>query len=122
MQGLRDKKLKKTLKDENVSQEDIKNAYTKARRPYFNMTLQTFDPNNVTNGAFELDYNEFFFEAIKNSREFPPYMLPDDRIDYWFNERCKQMAMETYENAYTTELGYSSVKTHVREDGKTEYY
>lgn len=114
-------KLKNELKKEDLTQDDIKKVYNKAKAPYFNIALKEFNKDNPLEGSFELDYNVFFRNEIKKSESFPPDMDIDDRIEFWFTEVCRQIAMETYENANETELGYPGINMITRNDGRSEY-
>lgn len=114
-------KLKKILEKKDLSQEDIKKVYNQAKAPYFNISLREFNSNDPLNGSFELDYNIFFRNEIKKSNSFPPNMSVDDRIEFWFTEVCRQIAMETYENANETQLGYPGINMVPRDDGRIEY-
>ena len=115
------KKLKTELNKEDLTQEDIKKAYNKAKAPYFNVSLKDFNSENPLEGSFELDYNIFFRDEIEKSIAFPESMNTDDRIEYWFTEVCRQMALETYENANETELGMPGTKMSLLENGYVEY-
>lgn len=114
-------KLRNELEKEDLTQEDIKKVYNKAKAPYFNVSLKEFNTNNPLEGSFELDYNIYFRNEIKKSQGFPPAMNTDDRIEFWFTEVCRQIAMETYENANETELGIPGINMISRDDGRTEY-
>ena len=53
------------------------------------------DPNNIGNGAFELDWNEFFVAKLIRAG----YKGNDDSqiVDQWFQDVCRNVVLETFE-------------------------
>jgi hypothetical protein len=79
--------VKKTLSPKEIA--------TKAGKPYVNIVGIELDADNIGQGAFELDWNEFFIAQLIKSG----YAGRDDEqiIDRWFQDVCKNVALETWE-------------------------
>lgn len=72
-----------------------KELATKNGQPYVNIVAIELDPDNVGQGAFELDWNEFFVAQLLKAG----YAGRDDQqiVDRWFQDICRNVAMETWE-------------------------
>lgn len=72
-----------------------KELATKNGQPYVNIVSIELDADNVGQGAFELDWNEFFVTQLLKSG----YAGRDDQqiVDRWFQDVCRNVAMETWE-------------------------
>jgi hypothetical protein len=79
--------VRKTLSPKEIA--------TKAGKPYINIVGIELDADNIGQGAFELDWNEFFIAQLIKSG----YAGRDDEqiIDRWFQDVCKNVALETWE-------------------------
>jgi hypothetical protein len=77
------------------------------------------DPDNVGNGAFELDWNEYFVAKLVKAG----YQGKDDAqiVDQWFQDICRNVWMENFEQWAANQTGDNRLVT--RKDlgnGKTE--
>lgn len=75
-----------------------KELATERGEPWVNVIGMELDPNNMTQGAFELDWNEIFVARLVKAG----YMMkPDDTdaeiVDRWFQNVCRNVVMETWE-------------------------
>jgi hypothetical protein len=72
-----------------------KTAATKKGEPYVTVVSVELDPDNVGNGAFELDWNEIFVARLVKAG----YQGKDDAaiVDRWFQDICRNVIMENYE-------------------------
>ena len=72
-----------------------KEAATKRGEPYINVTSVELDPDNVENGAFELDWNDIFVARLVKAG----YKGRDDAqiVDQWFQTICRNVLAENYE-------------------------
>ena len=66
--------------------------------PWVQVLSMDIDPNNLHQGAFELDWNELFVARLVKAG----YMMkPDDSdaeiVDRWFQNVCRHVVMETWE-------------------------
>lgn len=75
-----------------------KELATQKGEPYVNVLRMELDPDNIHNGAFELDFNEIFVARLVKAG----YMKkPDDTdvmiVDRWFQDVCRTIVLEMYE-------------------------
>lgn len=72
-----------------------KQIATEKGEPWVNITSVELDPENIGNGAFELDWNEFFVAKLIRAG----YKGKDDQqiVDQWFQDVCRNVVMETFE-------------------------
>ena len=63
--------------------------------PWVHIVSVELDPENVGQGAFELDWNEFFVAKLVRAG----YKGRDDQqiVDQWFQDVCRNVVLETYE-------------------------
>lgn len=75
-----------------------KEKATAAGEPYVAILKVDLDPNDINNGAFELDWNDkFIINLIKTG-----YKLREDDtdqmiVDRWFQNVCRNVVLEIYE-------------------------
>ena len=75
-----------------------KEQATMAGEPYINILKIDVDPNNINNGAFELDWNDkFVINLIKAGYKLRPDDADADIVDRWFTQVCRNVALEVYE-------------------------
>lgn len=75
-----------------------KEQATIAGEPYINILKIDVDPNNINNGAFELDWNDkFVINLIKAGYKLRPDDADADIVDRWFTQVCRNVALEVYE-------------------------
>lgn len=75
-----------------------KEQATMAGEPYINILKIDVDPNNINNGAFELDWNDkFVINLIKSGYKLRPDDADADIVDRWFTQVCRNVALEVYE-------------------------
>lgn len=87
--------VKKTSTKETKSAKDLA---TEAGEPYVAIIGIELDPENVGNGAFELDWNDkFITQLVRAGYQSKPNESEDVIIDRWFQNICKNIAMENYE-------------------------
>ena len=76
----------------------VKEQATMAGEPYINILKIDVDPNNINNGAFELDWNDkFVINLIKAGYKLRPDDADADIVDRWFTQVCRNVALEVYE-------------------------
>ncbi len=114
----RQSKVKKPAVDTNA-----KEKATQAGEPYINILSLDIDPNDITSGAFELDWNEIFVARLVKSG----YMMnkddkDNDIVDRWFHQVCRNVVLEMYEQqqADPTNRDLREVKTRDLGNGRTE--
>lgn len=75
-----------------------KELATKAKEPWVSIVGLELDSDNLHQGSFELDWNEYFVARLVKAG----YMMkPDDKdvdiVDRWFQNVCRHVVMETWE-------------------------
>jgi hypothetical protein len=75
-----------------------KELATERDEPYIAILSMDIDPNNINQGAFELDWNEKFISNLVRAG----YMMKKedtdaDIVDRWFQNVCRNVVLETYE-------------------------
>ena len=81
----RERKPKKTAKE----------LATENNEPYVSILSVELDPNNIGNGAFELDWNDKFVANLVRAG----YQGKTDQqiVDQWFQDVCRNILLENYE-------------------------
>ena len=90
--------------------------------PYINILSMEVDPENIQNGAFELDWNDkFVANLVRAGYQMDPKDTDADIVDRWFTAVCRNVVLETYEqyNAINPERD-RVVKTRNLGDGRSE--
>lgn len=75
-----------------------KELATEASEPYISVVSVELDPDDVGNGAFELDWNEVFVARLVKAG----YMIKKDDtdaeiVDRWFQSICRNILNENFE-------------------------
>ena len=78
-----------------IKAKDPKVEATKKGEPWVSIIKVELDPENVGNGAFELDWNDFFITKLLRAG----YQGKDDAqiVDGWFQDVCRNVVLETFE-------------------------
>lgn len=75
-----------------------KEKATAAGEPYVSILKVDIDPNNVNNGAFELDWNDkFVLNLIRAGYKIREDDTDAQIVDRWFQTVCRNIALEVYE-------------------------
>lgn len=75
-----------------------KEQATKEGMPYINIVKMEIDPNDINNGAFELDWNDkFVLNLIKSGYKIKQDDTDIEIVDRWFQTVCRNIALELYE-------------------------
>jgi hypothetical protein len=108
-----------TKKTAAKSEKDIA---TEKNEPYVAMVRMDIDPNNLHQGAFELDWNEIFIARLVKAG----YMIKREDtdaeiVDRWFQNVCRHIVMETWEQEQAIRnSGAQYVSTRNLGDGRSE--
>lgn len=88
----------KSSSEPKVKTKTAKELATEAGESYVSVVNVELDPDNVGNGAFELDWNEIFLAKLVKSGFM---MKKDDTdaeiVDRWFQSVCRNILNENYE-------------------------
>lgn len=94
-------RLFKKKKVAAVAQEQTKSAKqvaTDAGEAYINILSMDVDPENISAGSFELDWNDkFVVDLIKHGYQMDPRDTDADIVDRWFTAVCRNVVLETFE-------------------------
>lgn len=75
-----------------------KELATEAGEPYVAVLRMDVDPANLHQGAFELDWNDIFVaRLVKAGYMMKPTDTDADIVDRWFQNVCRHVVMETWE-------------------------
>jgi len=81
-----------------------KEIATEAGEPYVAILSVELDPDNIGNGAFELDWNDkFIANLVRAGYQSRPNEEDSVIVDRWFQTVCKNIAMETFEQWETNQ-------------------
>ena len=81
-----------------------KEIATEAGEPYVAIISVELDPDNIGNGAFELDWNDkFIANLVRAGYQSRPNEEDSIIVDRWFQTVCKNIAMETFEQWETNQ-------------------
>ena len=94
------KKSRRSTKSATVPpiEKSAKERATESREPWVSIISLDVDPENLHQGSFELDWNEFFIARLVKAG----YMMNKDDtdaniVDRWFQNVCRHVVMETWE-------------------------
>lgn len=92
-----EEKWKKQFDSIKISPElqNEKDAFTAKGEPWVAVLRMEVDPNNLSEGAFELDWNEIFVARLIKAG----YRGKDDKaiVEQWFNNVCSNVVAGNYE-------------------------
>ena len=99
-----------------------KELATEKGEPYVAIITMDIDPENLHQGAFELDWNEIFIaRLVKAGYMMKPTDADSDLVDRWFQNVCRHVVMETWEQEQAIRnSGSQYVRTRDIGDGRTE--
>ena len=80
------------------SKKTPKDLATEKGEPYVAIVSVELDPENIGNGAFELDWNDkFIANLVRAGYQLKPNEPETDIIDRWFQDVCKNVVAENFE-------------------------
>lgn len=99
-----------------------KELATERGEPYVAILSMDVNPNDISTGSFELDWNEkFVADLVRHGYMMNPKDTDSDIVDRWFTNVCRNIVLETYEQqkAMSPERD-RLVKTRDLGDGRSE--
>lgn len=110
--------VKKTPEPKLKVGASAKAAATKRGEPYVSVVSVELDPDNVQNGAFELDWNDIFVAKLMKSG----YQGKDDAqiVDQWFQDICRNVLMENFEQWEANQTPDNRISRRNLGGGRTE--
>lgn len=101
-----------------------KELATERDEPYVSVLSVELDPDNVGAGAFELDWNDkFVAKLVRAGYQVKPNEPDSDIVDRWFQDVCRHVVLETYQNIEAMNPNTNQARPIQRKDlgnGKTE--
>ena len=90
---------KKPIADTAQKQtKSAKEIATEKGEAYITMLGMEIDPENLRQGAFELDWNEkFVADLVRHGYMKNPNDTDADIVDRWFTDVCRNVVLETWE-------------------------
>lgn len=81
-----------------VKTKTAKDIATAKGEPYVAILNVELDPNDIGNGAFELDWNDkFIANLVRAGYQQKPDEPDSDIVDRWFQEVCRNIIAENFE-------------------------
>jgi hypothetical protein len=75
-----------------------KELATEKGEPWVNILSMEIDPENISAGAFELDWNDkFVANLVRAGYQMDPKDTDSDIVDRWFTAVCRNVVLETWE-------------------------
>lgn len=98
-----------------------KELATEKGEPWIQVLRIDVDPNNLHQGAFELDWNEIFVARLIKAG----YMMKRDDtdaeiVDRWFQNICRHVVMETWEQEQAIRQSGIYVQSRDLGNGRSE--
>jgi hypothetical protein len=112
----------KVIRVPRAPEKTAKQLATENNEPYVAILAMDIDPNNLHQGAFELDWNEIFIaRLVKAGYMMKPTDADSDIVDRWFQNVCRHVVMETWEQDQAMRNSAGGY-VHARDigDGRTE--
>ena len=99
-----------------------KEIATEKGEPYVNILSMEIDPQDLSQGAFELDWNDkFVANLIRAGYQKDPKDTDSNIVDRWFTAVCRNVVLETYEQYQAMDPERDRVvKTRNIGDGRSE--
>ena len=98
-----------------------KQIATEKGEPYVAVLSMDVDPDNLHQGAFELDWNEIFVaRLVKAGYMMKPTDTDGDIVDRWFQNVCRHVVMETWEQEQAIKNSGMYVQKRDLGDGRSE--
>lgn len=114
-------KRKQTLAEKKKQPKSAKEIATKKGEAYISVLSVSIDKNNISNGSFELDWNDIFIKELRTLGY--PGKTDEDVVDIWFQNVCRNVIAETYEQEAAQKMPPDNVRYINRtpkDDGRTE--
>lgn len=115
-----EKRWKQQFNKKPVTSEmqEEKASFTAKGEPWVNITRMDVDPDDLSSGAVELDWNDIFVARLVKAG----YQGRDDKaiVDQWFHTICENIVAGTYEQEIADPEKRKRVQRKQLEDGRIE--
>lgn len=102
---------------ERIAKLSPKELATEKKEPWVAVLDTHVNKDNIRNGFFELDWNEYFVLQLRE--EGYTGETEEAVVDQWFQELCRNVGAESDINMERRSSGY--VNRALRDDGRTEF-
>lgn len=110
-----------THKEPKVAKKTEKDLATEKGEPWVQVIRIDVDPNNLHQGAFELDWNDIFVaRLVKAGYMMKPTDTDGEIVDRWFQNVCRHVVMETWEQEEAIKKSGIYVQSRDIGDGRSE--
>jgi hypothetical protein len=111
----------KTKSDRPVPKQTEKEIATAQGESYVAIVSMDINPDNLHEGAFELDWNDkFIANLIRAGYQMQPNEPENIIVDRWFQNVCRHVVMETWEQEQAIQKSGIYVQTRDIGDGRRE--
>jgi hypothetical protein len=118
------KKTQENTKSDTPSaakKKTAKEIATEQGEPYVAIITMDINPNNLHEGAFELDWNDkFIANLVRAGYQMQPNEPEDVIVDRWFQNVCRHVVMETWEQEQAMKQSGIYVQSRDIGNGRTE--
>ena len=120
-QGQHKEKKEPVVRAPRPPEKSAKQRATEANEPYVAIVSMDIDPNNLHQGSFELDWNDkFVFNLIRAGYQLKKEDTDAEIVDRWFQNVCRHVVMETWEQEEAIRNSGVYVKTTDLGGGRKE--
>ena len=106
------------VEKERLAKLNPKEQATESKEPWVGVLQTHVAKDDLKNGFFELDWNEFFVLQLRQAGYSGA--TDEEVVDKWFQELCRNIGAEEGVNMDSRGSGY--VNRALRDDGRTEVY
>ena len=111
--------IKKSAEPAKSKKKSDKDMATEKGEPYIAILSMDVDPNNINAGSFEFDWNDKFISNL--SRAGYQGKTDADLVDQWFQTVCRNVVLETYEQAEAIDNSMRFTQSRDIGDGRREH-
>lgn len=110
------KEAQKYVEEKPTDQQTAKEQATSKKEPWVAVLDTQVNPDNIRNGFFELDWNEYFIIQLRTNG----YQgnTEEEIVDQWFQDLCRNIGNEAEVDMENRGSGY--VTRALRDDGRAE--
>jgi len=103
------KKYQQDIKPTPTDPVDAKKLATAKKEPWVGVLETHVNPENVRNGFFELDWNEYFIVQLKQAGYVGD--TEESVVDQWFQDLCRNVGQEEGVDMDKRSSGYINVSS-----------
>jgi len=106
------------VEQERLAKLNPKEQATESKEPWVGVLQTHVAKDDIKNGFFELDWNEFFVLQLRQAGYSGA--TDEEVVDQWFQELCRNIGNEA--GIDMSRRGSGFVNRALRDDGRTEVY